>query len=61
VIHSLVINPPGQRLTGKGLVFAYNGVIIQTPLKQMSGKGCMCGGMGSSYYSVSSEFGKIKV
>lgn len=56
----LSINPPGQRLMGKGLVYAYNGV------PTMVGRGhCGCGKMvgtgGSQFNSVSSEFGKISV
>lgn len=55
----LVINPVGQRLMGKGLVYAYNGV------PTMTGRGCGCGrmtgGAGTQFYSVSSEYGKIKV
>lgn len=59
----LTISPPGQRLGVK--TFSYNGVPTTQPRIAGSGCGCMGygrmrGGAGTSYYSVSSEFGKIK-
>jgi hypothetical protein len=62
----LTIMPAGQRLgqRGSGLTISYNGMYAQAP--RVAGKGCGCGygrmtgGAGSQYYSISSEFGKIK-
>lgn len=61
----LTISPAGQRLgqRGAGLTLSYNGMYAQQPTK-MKGMGCGCGkmagGAGTQFYSVSSEFGKIK-
>jgi len=58
----LAINPPNQRLKGKGgLTFGYNGTIQPN----IVGKGMMVkkmrGSGGSEYNSISSEFGQIKL
>jgi hypothetical protein len=56
----LTIMPVGQRLTGTR-TFSYNGVPTMQP-RMAGGCGCgrMTGGAGTQFYSVSSEFGKIK-
>jgi hypothetical protein len=60
----LTINPKGQRLgqRGAGLTISYNGMYAQQPTMKGMGCGCgkMAGGAGTQFYSVSSEFGKIK-
>jgi hypothetical protein len=59
----LTIMPVGQRLTGTR-TFSYNGVpTLQPRMAGMGHCGCgrMRGGAGTQFYSVSSEFGKIKV
>ena len=59
---TLVINPPGQRLGQRGgaRTIAFNGTMQQVPGTRQ-GYGRMLGRGQTSFGSVSSEFGKIRV
>lgn len=68
----LVINPPGQRLMGKGMSFGFNGQPQKNTapthsgiMRNMKGKGKgkpakMTGMGGTEYGSISSEFGNVQ-